>query len=185
MPGEDTDSKAPASGDESAAFAEAVRGARRLAGGIPRLGPGLASTNARPRAPAPGLPLRRAGQLVYAVEEHGESWSARADGVDRRVWRKLRTGSMPREAQVDLHGLNRARALQALNRFMESARTAGDRRLLVVHGRGLHSGPEGPALREIVRESLTSGLREGAVLACCTAPPEMGGAGATLVLLRR
>jgi DNA-nicking Smr family endonuclease len=131
------------------------------------------------------LPLRRAGRLAYAVEENGESWSARADGVDRRVWGKLRTGRVPREAQLDLHGLNRARALQALNRFMESARTAGERRLLVVHGRGLHSGPEGPALREIVRESLTSGLQAGFVLACCTAPPELGGAGATLVLLRR
>lgn len=185
MPGDDTDSKAPVSGDESAAFAEAVRGARRLAEGIPRLGPELASTIAPPRAPGPPLPSRRAGRLDFAVEENGESWNARADGVDRRVWRKLRTGSVPREAQVDLHGLNRARALQALNRFMDSARTAGARRLLVVHGRGLHSGPEGPALREIVRESLTSGLQAGSVLACCTAPPELGGTGATLVLLRR
>lgn len=115
----------------------------------------------------------------------GETWTARADGVDRRIVRKLRDGGIPVETRVDLHGLTRAKAADVLDRFVTGSRAAGRRCLLVIHGRGLHSGPEGPALRDVVRDCLTTGAHAGAVLACGSAPAASGGPGATIVYLRR
>ena len=57
--------------------------------------------------------------------------------------------------------------------------------LLVIHGRGLNSGPEGPVLVRATRDWLTQGPLRKHVLAFASAPPERGGTGAMLVLLRR
>jgi DNA-nicking Smr family endonuclease len=173
-----------ATDDDAAAFAEAVRGTRALSG--PRrvpVDPGGRTDGRRPtRVPtAAVLP----GGAPLTVEDTGQGWTARADGVDRRVLRKLRDGTIAVEVRVDLHGLTRVKAMGALERFVASARASGQRCLLVIHGRGLHSGDDGPTLRDAVREALTAGSLSGAVLACTLAPPPQGGAGATLVYLRR
>jgi DNA-nicking Smr family endonuclease len=170
--------------DDAAAFAEAVRGTRALTGARrvpPDLG-GRALPRRRPPPPAP--PVAYVG-IALSVDDTAQGWIARADGVDRRVLRKLRDGTIALEARVDLHGLTRAKALATLERFVSTARAAGQRCLLVIHGRGLHSGDDGPTLRDLVRESLTTGSLAGAVLACTTASASQGGAGATVVYLRR
>lgn len=150
-------------------------------------------------APKPGASPRRSGTVAPAippsspdhgaaklsVEEAGELWSARADGIDRRFTRKLGAGKLEIEARIDLHGRTREESSRALDRFLDSARTNGQRCLLVIHGRGLHSGADGPALRETVRAALLEGPHAAQVLACVTAPPALGGGGATLVWLRR
>jgi DNA-nicking Smr family endonuclease len=171
--------------DDAAAFAEAVRGTRALSGArrVPAdLGSG---TVKRPRVPAPATTAVLPSGRALSVEDTAQGWIARADGVDRRVLRKLREGTIPVEGRVDLHGLTRVNALAALERFLSTARAADQRCLLVIHGRGLHSGDEGPTLRDVVRDALSTGALSGVVLACTQAPPSQGGAGATLVYLRR
>jgi len=165
-----------------------MAGARQLAG--PRRLPVT-------HAPKPGAAPRRSGTVVapspasahvaarLTVEEAGELWSARADGIDRRFTRKLSAGKIEIEARIDLHGRTRGQSEQALEQFIAAARASGHRCLLVIHGRGLHSGTEGPALRETVRVALVEGAHAAHVLACVTAPAPLGGAGATLVWLRR
>ena len=192
MPVHDGDSQSDLPDDDAAAFAEAVRGARKL-GGVPRVAVGVAPAAfsvQRPGVRKGNGGAQAAGSaavptLGMAVQDTGELWTARADGVDARLLRKLRAGELPIDARLDLHGLTRTRATAAINVFLAASRAAGQRCLLIIHGRGLHSGPNGPALREAVRTSLTAGPQSGAVLVCCTAPPEKGGAGATLVFLRR
>jgi DNA-nicking Smr family endonuclease len=192
MPVDDGDSQSDLPDDDAAAFAEAVRGARKLSGvrrvaasavsaalSVQRLGV-RKSKGGTPEAGSAAVPA-----VGISVQDTGEVWTARADGVDARLLRKLRAGERPIEARLDLHGLTRTRATVAINGFLAASRAAGQRCLLIIHGRGLHSGPNGPALREAVRASLTAGPQSGAVLVCCTAPPEKGGAGATLVFLRR
>jgi len=173
---------------EARAFAEAMGDARKLRG------PGRIPVT---HAPAPGAAPRRSGTAAPAtpasdggparliVEEAGESWSARADGIDRRFTRKLSAGKVEIEARIDLHGRSRGESTRALDRFLTMARANGQRCLLVIHGRGLHSGADGPALREAVRAALIEGPHAAHVLACVSAPPPLGGAGATLVWLRR
>jgi len=165
-----------------------MSGARELAG--PRRLPVT-------HAPRPGASPRRSGSATapaqapdsvaakLTIEEAGELWSARADGIDRRLTRKLASGKIDVEARIDLHGRSRDASERALEGFLAAARANGQRCLLVIHGRGLHSGADGPALRETVRAALVAGPHAGQVLACVSAPPPLGGAGATLVWLRR
>jgi hypothetical protein len=68
--------------------------------------------------------------------------------------------------------------------FVRRARREGHRCLLVIHGRGHGSGPEGAVLRDRLIEAL-SGLLGGDILAAATAPSAHGGGGAALVLLRK
>jgi len=174
--------------EDARAFAEAMADARKLPG--PRRlpvthapVPGAAPRRSGPTAAAVAAPDRGAAKL--SIEEAGELWSARADGIDRRFMRKLGAGEQGIEARLDLHGCTRGESQRALERFLEKARANGHRCLLVIHGRGLHSGTDGPALRDAVRARLVSGPESAHVLACVSAPPSLGGGGATLIWLRR
>jgi len=122
---------------------------------------------------------------AFTVEVVGETWTARANGIDRKLVRKLGAGQLGVEARIDLHGRSRDETTRGLERFVAQALAAGQRAVLVIHGRGLHSSGEGPTLRDVVRESLTGGVLGAHVLACSSAPPALGGPGATLVWLRR
>jgi DNA-nicking Smr family endonuclease len=119
------------------------------------------------------------------TEEVGESVAAVARGIDRRVLKRLRAGQFPVEAELDLHGRTRAEAETELSRFVVRARGEGRRCVLVIHGRGLGSGPEGAVLRSTVREALAQGPLRRHLLAFTSAPPAHGGDGALLLLLRR
>jgi DNA-nicking Smr family endonuclease len=57
----------------------------------------------------------------------------------RRLLRKRPDGTL------DLHGLNREEAWEALARFFENARECNFEKLLVIHGKGNHTGSDGPA----------------------------------------
>jgi DNA-nicking Smr family endonuclease len=112
-------------------------------------------------------------------------WHLRSAGIDRRTVKRLRAGEVTIDARLDLHGLTRSRALDTLDRFLAVARASQRRGLLVIHGRGLHSGADGPTLTHAVREALAHGVHADAVLAAVPAPPRLGGVGATVVWLRR
>jgi len=129
----------------------------------------------------PLLELERAGELV----------SARALGVDKRTLRKLAAGELGsasamsgRFARLDLHGEKSRLAEERVLRFILAARADGQQVVAVVHGRGLHSGQEGPVLKEVVLRLLTEGAVRDHVLALASAPARLGGPGVTLVLLR-
>ena len=153
------------------------------------------------RAPAKGAPApARASEDALAdaeladliesgdalqTEEVGESITALARGIDRRVLKRLRAGHFPVEGELDLHGRTRAEAEAVLIRFVGGGRREGKRCLLVIHGRGLGSGPDGAVLRAAVREALAGGPLRRHLLAFASAPPAQGGDGALLLLLRR
>jgi DNA-nicking Smr family endonuclease len=176
-----------ASDDEDArAFAEAMKGATPL---DPR--------ERRRRAPAgqPGTAApavrARASEAApegadFTIDTAGDSVAARASGVDARQLRRLRDGAFPIDARLDLHGRSRVQAAPALETFVASAEAAGRRCLLVVHGRGNRSAADGPVVRTAVWEWLAGSRRARAsVMAYASAPPRLGGTGATLILLRR
>ena len=119
-----------------------------------------------------------------ALDRRGEEVEARADGVDKRTWRKLAEGQIPVAASLDLHGQTSAVAEEKTARFIAACRAAGHQAVAVVHGRGLHSGREGPVLKDRVLALLTESATRAHVLALASAPLRHGGPGVTLVLLR-
>ena len=66
-----------------------------------------------------------------------------------------------------------------------AAYAAGQRCVLLIHGRGRNSKDNRPVLKEQVRIWLSHGRLSRLVLAFATAPLTNGGAGAVYVLLRR
>jgi len=167
--------------DDDDAFAEAMRGARPLPPGHPRVTGPPAAAARRKRAPAAA-----AAAAPFVVEQVGDGISGRAPDVAIKLVRELRAGAPAVDAQLDLHGRARAEALRGLEKFAVTARARGARALLVIHGSGHRSDADGPVLRPAVWEWLASAAAARAgVMAFTSARPRDGGVGATLVLLRR
>jgi DNA-nicking Smr family endonuclease len=125
-----------------------------------------------------------ASEPAFAVELSGEHVRALAPGVDRRHLERLARGEIPIDVEIELHGRSAAEARRLVVDTVAEMLRDGERCARIVHGRGRHSAA-GPVLKAGVLDWLTSPPLAESVLAFSTAPPSEGGAGATLVLLRR
>lgn len=102
--------------------------------------------------------------------------------------RRLRKGRKrpPRtvEARLDLHGASVEQAIDRLDLFLVRAAAAGQRRVLVITGRGRGSAGGESVLRRAALHWLRHEGRSR-VEQVAKAPPELGGSGALVILLRR
>lgn len=103
------------------------------------------------------------------------------DGIPRRVLTDLRRGRWVVQGELDLHGLTREEARDALGGFLADALQHGRRCLRLIHGKGLGSPRQEPVLKHLSRTWLA---RREDILAFCQARPQDGGEGALLILLR-
>lgn len=102
-------------------------------------------------------------------------------GLQLRQWQKLKQGAIAWQMGVDLHGVTRNEALQAVNRLIREAQEDQVNCLRIVHGKG-----HGSSGSTTIKAELNHWLRRHEqVLAFCSALPADGGAGALYVLLRR
>jgi DNA-nicking Smr family endonuclease len=113
--------------------------------------------------------------------ETGEEAAFLREGLSRQVLRKLRRGHWVVQDELDLHGMTRPEAREAVAAFIRDAVRRARRCVRIVHGKGLGSKNREPVLKGKVRVWLAQ--REE-VLAFCQAPAPQGGSGAVLVLLR-
>ncbi len=120
----------------------------------------------------------------FALEFAGEHVQALAPGVDHAHLRRILRGEIEIEVEIELHGYNAPEARRLVTSTLLEMVSEGERCARIVHGRGRHS-EAGPVLKAGVLEWLTSEPLAAQVLAFATARPEEGGAGATIVLLRR
>lgn len=145
----------------------------------------------RPRRPSDDAEVLAAladlcgGDGPFDITDSDEYIEGVADGIDRRLLKRLRAGEYAVQAHIDLHGATREEARERVARFIVDSRRAGRRCLLIVHGRGNHSKDQIPVLKLAVRSWLERGHIGRSVLAFATARPVDGGAGAVYVLLRR
>jgi DNA-nicking Smr family endonuclease len=151
-----------------------------------------------PKAPS-SRPLPRPEPLQRMLDEQAALREALSDEVDvesllltddglsyRRpdisidVVNRLRRGQWAIQGQLDLHGLRRDEAREALGGFIRQAHQQGRRCVRVVHGKGHGSPGKMPVLKAKVQRWLAQ-RRE--VIAFAQAPGPQGGAGALVVLL--
>jgi len=97
--------------------------------------------------------------------------------------KQLRRGTIRLDYELDLHGLTRDEALDALNSFIKGAFRRGQKAVLVITGRGNHS-PEEPVLKTAVDQWLREKGKE-MVIEFFSAPRQLGGDGAIVVFLRQ
>ncbi len=92
----------------------------------------------------------------------------------------LRT--MKCEAYVDLHGLTREEATKKLDSFVLDCARRGLRKIMIIHGKGIHSNGSDPVLGEMVRKYIETDKRLGS-----SGHPGKaeGGSGATWVIIRQ
>ncbi|GAO04214.1 Smr/MutS family protein [Anaeromyxobacter sp. PSR-1] len=180
----------PAEPSESELWAQATRGARPVDRGPDTVAPaaprGAGGAHWHPDLEAiDALRALVSGDAPFDLSDSDEYIEGRVAGLDQSVVRKLRRGEFAVQGHVDLHGLTRAEAKQAVDAYLRGARQAGKRCVLVVHGRGLHSKDQLPVLKDALKTWLASARFARHVLAFATARPVDGGAGALYVLLRR
>jgi DNA-nicking Smr family endonuclease len=101
-------------------------------------------------------------------------------GVGADVLPRLRRGQWAIQRQLDLHGLTRDTAREALASFIRQAARDGLRCVRVVHGKGNGSPGREPVLKHKVRTWL---VQKTEVMAFAQASAADGGHGAVLVLL--
>ena len=167
--------------DDEEALREALRDAKPLSRAR-RIAPRRA-----PPAPRPLQRLRDEREVMreaLSVEDaldSGEEPNYLREGLSRQILRQLRRGHWVVQAEIDLHGLNRVEALDAVGEFLAGCAARGRRCVRIVHGKGLGSRNREPVLKHLLVKHLP---RRDAVLAFCQAPAAQGGGGALLVLLK-
>lgn len=118
---------------------------------------------------------------VETLVETDDQLSFRRPGIGPDVVRKLRRGVWRIQGEIDLHGLRREEAREALGAFLKNALRDGLRCVRVIHGKGLGSPGKSPVLKGRVHSWLA---QKDSVLAFAQARPAEGGAGALVVLLK-
>lgn len=90
--------------------------------------------------------------------------------------------NMKPEARLDLHGLRQDEALERLNYFIGDCVRRKIKKVIVIHGKGIHTTGTDPVLGELVRRFIESDKRCGT-----SGHPKNkaeGGTGATWILLK-
>lgn len=119
------------------------------------------------------------GEVALVGPRDELSW--KKDGVQDGVFRKLRQGSYPIDAELDLHRLTVREARDAVFRFLNTSRTRGLRTLSIAHGRGELSDP--PAR---IKSYVNHWLKQAPdVIAFHSATTNRGGTGAVWLLLKK
>ena len=152
---------------ETAAEAE-----ERVRGETGDSSPPAKSSQTAPRPHPVDVWLRR-----YGVEDKDRSGSHETvSPAERR--RALRT--LKPEAVIDLHGLTRDVGWTRLESFFADCRRRGFKKVLIIHGKGTHSG-NGSVLIDLVRVFIERSRHAGE---SGFSEREAGGSGSTWVILK-
>jgi len=128
-------------------------------------------------------PFPSATPARFRLEREGEALQGYRIELGPEALRDLQRSRWRPEHALDLHG-RRAQGLErALASELRALARRGKRRLLLIHGKGLHSERGVAVLRDAAIDALTEGPAAVFVRAFCTAPLELGGAGALVVEL--
>ena len=128
--------------------------------------------------------LRESLSDLFEVDHYLEEDPAlnyAAPGVGSDVVKKLRKGHWPVQDELDLHGMRRDQARDAIGDFLRRSTMRNHRCVCVIHGRGFGSRGQEPVLKSMVHSWL---VQKEEVVAFCQARSSEGGEGALMVLLR-
>ncbi|MCQ2576369.1 MAG: Smr/MutS family protein [Treponema sp.] len=119
--------------------------------------------------------LRRYGTVDK--DKIAEETEERTKETDRNYLINMRP-----EARIDLHGLRQAEAEERLNWFITDCTRKGIRKVMIVHGKGIHTHGTDPVLGELVRKFIERDKRCG--MSGHPKTKQEGGTGATWVILK-
>ena len=121
----------------------------------------------------------------FVVERDDDHVRGYREDLGARALRVVESGRFFPHMSIDLHGHRVATMREELARFLREASRKGASRVLIVHGKGLHSDNGLGVLGVAVVEQLTDGPAAPLVLAFATASRRLGGTGALVVQLKK
>ncbi len=124
------------------------------------------------------------GEIEFNVQYSDEYIQGCVQGLNNRVFRRLKAGRISTQAHLDLHGQNALQAKSMLLSFMRLQYVNSRKCVLIITGRGKNSPLGAPVLRNEIQGWLTREPLKRIVLAFCSAQPRHGGTGALHVLMR-
>jgi DNA-nicking Smr family endonuclease len=125
------------------------------------------------------------GNSAPAILDHPEYIEGWAGVTGRRFLVNLRNGVYSIQDFIDLHGLSRAEARNAVEDFIIRMSRERSCCVKIVHGRGINSSSDKAVLKEHLQRWLATRRMSRHVVAYASAPYTDGGVGAVYVLLRR
>jgi DNA-nicking Smr family endonuclease len=155
-------------------FALEMRDVRPLASRVAR-------TSVRATPPVTPIPV----EMRFEVIDDGTSLEGRRLDVDPREVGRLRRAQYPIDGTLDLHGKTVPDAKAAVVEFVARRRRQGDRAILIVHGKGLHSSRGHAVLRGELGAWLSQGIAARHVLAFASRLEGDERSGALAVLLAK
>ncbi|UOD28236.1 Smr/MutS family protein [Massilia violaceinigra] len=177
---------------EANLFNSAIGGVKKMPESnrfVPNAPPGLNVTvkpakKFRSQAEDDAAVLRESLSDQFEVDhllEDDPSLSFSRAGIGPDVVRKLRKGYWPVQDELDLHGLRRDGARDAIGDFLHKAGKRKLRCVCVIHGKGLGSAGGEPVLRSMVHSWFE---QKDEVIAFCAANVDGRSHGALIVLLK-
>ncbi len=139
-------------------------------------------------------PHKKAGEDFSNLVKESSAWDVSfsdeymegaISGVGPKIMKRLKRGEFSVQDYVDLHGLTKKDAETVVDEFITKSYYKGMRCVLIVHGRGLGSLNNQPAIKKELPIWFRRGILKKIVLAFVTAKPCDGGAGALYVLLKK
>lgn len=118
---------------------------------------------------------------MHGVEDKDGHRDEEQDDRQRRIEEAERVRRMKPQAVLDLHGQSAAEAESSISRFLFDASRKGLDKVLLIHGKGLHSAGE-PVMEDAVRKALEKNSLAGSF---GFADRNQGGRGATWVRLKK
>ncbi|HVO29589.1 MAG TPA: Smr/MutS family protein [bacterium] len=183
-------SAADGSDDERALFEAALQGVRPLGARTrERVAPPREGPPSAPRYDEDAEALAKLAAMVEGDEPLGSEFSEEHSewidpDADPGILKRLVAGEFAWQDHLDLHGMTREQAHEAIYRFLAAARVKHLRCVLLVHGRGHHSEDQVPVLKLALQRWLRRAPIKDWVFCWATARPVDGGAGAMYVMLR-
>lgn len=174
--------------DELDLFRQATRGVKRITTdradvGKPRTDKQQVKTlQARATSGQGGVKVDGLSDL-FVIDVHPEeelAWAA--NGVQDSQLRKLKTGQIPFEGSIDLHGMTVEKARELLWDFFAEAKRMEVRCVRVTHGKAVRKDGRKPILKSHVNTWLR---QHPQVLGFTSCIPRHGGTGSVYVLLKR
>lgn len=123
------------------------------------------------------------GEAPIDLSQTGEYMEWTGPDTVPGIARRLHKGEFTVREYIDLHGMTREEAFEALRFFLQEARRKRVFCVKVIHGRGLRS-PAGPVLKEALKKWLEGSFRKY-IRAYSTARACDGGPGATYIILKK
>ncbi len=164
-------------------FRKAMQGVKPLAPKIRAEKP--VAVKSAPAAMKPAQIPSHAAHKNLPELKHGDS-----AGIDDSTYAKFKSGDMPIEARLDLHGMTSDAAQRAVSDFIARCFVSRMRCVLIITGKG--KGSKGgddlfgkSILRDALPQWLNTAVLRAKILAFTHAAPRHGGSGAFYVLLKR